>query len=235
MPRTIVVTGGGEGIGRAIALAFHAEGDEVVAVGLPPFRDLPETIRTVPLDIRDDQGVAERIASLDRIDVLVHGAGIIRRRDEFDPSVFAEVLEVNLAAAMRITLACRPSLERACEQQGDGSVLFIASMLSVFGSGQAPAYSASKGAIVQLAKSLAIAWGPAGLRVNCIAPGWIETALTQPLRDDPERTRRIIERTPLGRWGRPEDVAGAAVFLASERARFITGAVLPVDGGYLVA
>jgi NAD(P)-dependent dehydrogenase (short-subunit alcohol dehydrogenase family) len=235
MSRTIVVTGAGDGIGRAMAMAFAAAGDHVVAVGLPPFRELPESVRVVPLDIRDESGVARLLASLDRIDVLVHAAGIIRRRDEFDPAVFDEVLEVNLGAAMKLCMSAKPLLERGRAEGGDASVLFVASMLSFFGSGQAPAYAASKGAVVQLAKSLAIAWGPAGIRVNCVAPGWIETALTQPLRDDPDRARKIVERTPLGRWGRPEDVSGAAVFLASDRARFITGVVLPVDGGYLVA
>jgi len=108
-------------------------------------------------------------------------------------------------------------------------------MLSFFGSGYAPAYSASKGGVVQLTKSLAIAWAPEGVRVNALAPGWIETALTAPLYNDPARRGAITARTPMGRWGRPADVAGAAVFLASPAAAFITGIVLPVDGGYSIA
>jgi NAD(P)-dependent dehydrogenase (short-subunit alcohol dehydrogenase family) len=114
-------------------------------------------------------------------------------------------------------------------------VVNIASMLSFFGSGYAPAYSASKGGIVQLTKSLAIAWAPHGVRVNAIAPGWIETPLTAPLLADAAKRDAITARTPLGRWGKPADVAGAALFLASPAAAFITGAVLPVDGGYSVA
>jgi NAD(P)-dependent dehydrogenase (short-subunit alcohol dehydrogenase family) len=108
-------------------------------------------------------------------------------------------------------------------------------MLSYFGSGVVPAYSASKGGVVQLTRSLEIAWAREGIRVNALAPGWIETPLTRALVDDPVRNRRIVERTPLGRWGKPEDVAGAALFLCSPAAAFITGAVLPVDGGYSIA
>jgi NAD(P)-dependent dehydrogenase (short-subunit alcohol dehydrogenase family) len=114
-------------------------------------------------------------------------------------------------------------------------VINIASMLSFFGSGQVPAYSASKGGVAQLTKSLAIAWAVHGVRVNAIAPGWIETPLTAPLVADATRRDAITSRTPLGRWGTPQDVAGAALFLASPAAAFITGVVLPVDGGYSIA
>ena len=114
-------------------------------------------------------------------------------------------------------------------------MLNIASMLSYFGSRYAPAYSSSKGGIVQLTRSLAIAWANQQVRVNALAPGWIETELTKPLHENPERSEQILERTPLGRWGQPADVASAAVFLCSADARFITGTVLPVDGGYSIA
>lgn len=139
-------------------------------------------------------------------------------------------MDVNLNGTMEICTACRPLLTDM-----RGCILNLASMLSFFGSGYVPAYSASKGGIVQLTKSLAIAWAADGIRVNAIAPGWIETEFTRPLREDPSRSREIVERTPLGRWGTPEDLTGAALFLCSPAARFITGIVLPVDGGYSVA
>ena len=113
-----------------------------------------------------------------------------------------------------------------------GCVINIASMLTFFGSPRAPAYSASKGGIGQLTKSLAAAWAKESIRVNAVAPGWIVTPLTEALRQDQEKSRPILMRTPMDRWGTPEEVAGATVFLASPAARFITGAILPVDGGY---
>jgi NAD(P)-dependent dehydrogenase (short-subunit alcohol dehydrogenase family) len=143
---------------------------------------------------------------------------------------FAKVIDVNLTGTMRLCAACRTRLAAS-----RGCVLNIASMLSFFGSAAVPAYSASKGGIAQLTKSLAIAWAPDGVRVNAIAPGWIETALTEPLYSDPQRRDEILRRTPLGRWGQPADVAGAAVFLCSPAAAFITGVILPVDGGYSIA
>src|SRR5262245_43740094 len=235
MTRHVLITGGTTGIGRAIADAFATEGSRVTVTAktseeitqASPFH---ANIRASPLDNTQPEDITKVIAALDQLDVLVNAAGmILRDGQEFDSENFARVLDVNLTGTMRLCSAAKDLLFAS-----RGCVINIASMLSFFGSGTVPAYSASKGGVAQLTKSLAIAWAGQPIRVNAIAPGWIETAMTQPLQDDPERSRAIVERTPLGRWGRPEDVAGAAVFLCSPAAAFITGVILPVDGGYSI-
>jgi NAD(P)-dependent dehydrogenase (short-subunit alcohol dehydrogenase family) len=159
----------------------------------------------------------------------VNAAGVIRRGEEFDLEVFGQVVDVNLTGAMRTASAALPALAAA-----GGSIINIASMLTFFGGGRVPAYAASKGGVGQLTKSLAIAWAPRGVRVNAIAPGWISTDLTRELEDDRGRSEAILARTPLGRWGRPEDLTGAVAFLASPAAAYVTGVILPVDGGYAI-
>jgi NAD(P)-dependent dehydrogenase (short-subunit alcohol dehydrogenase family) len=234
--RIALVTGGTSGIGRAIAEALADAGCRVTVTGRTEQecrvvdgsrRDLV----AAPLDVGDPNAIASLVGRLERLDVLVNAAGmILRDNQEHDPVEFARVIDVNLTGTMRMCSACRSRLAAS-----RGCVLNIASMLSFFGGGAVPAYSASKGGIAQLTKSLAIAWAADGVRVNALAPGWIETALTEPLFSDPRRRDEIIRRTPLGRWGRPEDVAGAAIFLCSPSAAFITGVILPVDGGYSIA
>ena len=235
--RKVLVVGGSSGIGAAIAAAFADHGASVVATGATAAeaetaRHGPqlERVECMALDVRDDRAVQAFIAALPGVDVLVNCAGVIRRGAELEPAVFAEVLDINLNGTMRTCAAARAKLRAS-----RGSIVNTASMLSFFGGGLVPGYAASKGGVLQLTRSLAIAYADDGIRVNAIAPGWIETRLTEALQADPDRSDAIRARTPLKRWGRPEDVAGAVLFLASNAAAFVTGAVLPVDGGYLVA
>lgn len=234
--RRVLVTGGTSGIGAAIASGFLDVGASVIATGVgeaeidvalsDPGLSRADVRR---LDVREADGIAALVASLEGLDAVVNCAGIIRRGEELDPEVFAEVVDVNLTGSMRVCAAARPLLARS-----GGVIVNLASMLSFFGGGLVPGYAASKGGIVQMTKSLAIAYAPDGIRVNAIAPGWIETPLTAGLRDDPQRSRAIIERTALKRWGRPEDLVGGVLFLCSPAASFITGTVLTIDGGYSI-
>lgn len=231
--KSALVTGGTSGIGAAIAKGLAAAGCRVLAAGLPANNaasQLNQGIEVAPLDVADTASIRLLVASLTHLDILVNGAGVIRRQAEYGLDIFESVIDVNLTGTMRMCIACRPLLA-----ESGGAIVNIASMSSFFGNGPAPAYSASKGGVAQLTKSLAIAWGTENIRVNAVAPGWITTPLTQALRDDPARSAAILARTPLNRWGEPEDVVGAVLFLCSPAAAFITGIVLPVDGGYLIA
>jgi NAD(P)-dependent dehydrogenase (short-subunit alcohol dehydrogenase family) len=236
--RTALITGGCTGIGLGVARALLADGYTVTATALTSAeRDaglnaLAESARglyaAVPLDVRDSAAIAALVERFDRLDALVNNAGMgLGSPAEHTEAGFSAVLDVNLTGVMRVCAAAKPALMAA-----RGAVVNIASILSLFGSGNAPAYSASKGGVAQLTKSLAIAWAAEGVRVNAIAPGWIETKLTAPLRTMPERNDLILARTPMKRWGTPEDIGGVARFLLSAEAGFMTGAVVPVDGGY---
>ena len=225
-PRAMI-SGAAGGIGRALAEGFLEAGYAVTGVDRAEQGWFAPGFEYLTLDLQDNDAVAECGARQGALDVLVNAAGVIRRGREFEIETFEAVVDVNLTGTMRLSTACRPALAR-----GGGSVINIASMLSFFGGPLVPGYSASKGGIVTLTKSLAIAWAADNVRVNAIAPGWIATPLTSGLREDAERNRAIIERTPMARWGTPADLVGPALFLASDAARFVTGVVLPVDGGY---
>jgi NAD(P)-dependent dehydrogenase (short-subunit alcohol dehydrogenase family) len=228
--KSVLVVGGTSGIGAGIADAFAALGAQVSVTGATQQECDGSSHRAIAADVRDDGAMARVIGDLARLDVLVNCAGIIRRGAEHEIETFEAVIAINLAGTMRACALARPKLA-----QTQGAIVNTASMLSFFGGGLVPGYSASKGGVAQLTKSLAIAYAKEGIRVNAIAPGWVDTPLTKSLREDPARDAAILARTPLGRWAVPEDVAGAVVFLCSPAARFITGAVVPIDGGYLVA
>ena len=226
-----LITGGARGIGFGIAEAMLAAGYQVTVTGLTeaevaavPARD---HLRAVRLDVTDDTDVARCVAGLARLDALVNCAGIILRDgQEFTVQGFQKVIDVNLTGTMRLCVAAKPLLEKQ-----SGAIVNTASVWSFFGGGLVPAYTASKGGVAQLTKALAVAWAP-DIRVNAIAPGWVETELTKGAREDAARSEAIVARTPFGRWGKPDDIGGAVVFLCSEGAGFITGTVLPIDGGY---
>ncbi len=232
--RLAVVAGGTRGIGEGVARALAASGWRVIAGGIGEeeianFEPDP-AIEPIRLDVTDDASVAALIARCARIDALVNFAGtLIREYGEYEIANFQRTLEVNLVGTMRMCLAAREKLAAA-----KGAIVNTASMYAFFGAPHAPAYAASKGGVAQLTKSLAIAWAAEGIRVNAIAPGWIDTPMTAPAIADAPRSAAIVARTPLARWGKPEDVAGAVLFLLSDAARFVNGVVLPVDGGYLV-
>jgi NAD(P)-dependent dehydrogenase (short-subunit alcohol dehydrogenase family) len=230
--KTVLITGGFTGIGAATARRFSSiEGARVIATGLPASEPVREHgIEYAHLDVTSTSEVQAFIGNLPTLDVLVNCAGIIQRDLEFEPDVFEHVLDVNVTGTMRTCTAARKLLAAS-----KGSIVNTASMLSYFGGPRVPAYSASKGGVAQLTRALAVAWAQQGIRVNAVAPGWIATPFTQALQEDPARSQSILDRTPMQRWGKPEEIAEAIYFLSTPAASFITGAVIPVDGGYSAA
>lgn len=232
--KTVLVTGGTSGIGAATSLAFKRAGARVVACGFTP--DEIAAARANPdfagidvraLDVSDKAAVDALVGGLDALDVVVNSAGMILRDTEHDPVMFDKVLDVNVSGGMRVSTAARPLLAKS-----KGAIVFIASVMTVFGGPKQPAYSASKGAVRNLTMSLAAAYAADGIRVNAVAPGWIVTNLSKGARDNPDRNAQIMSRIPMGRWADPSEIADPILFLCSDAARYMTGTVMLVDGGY---
>jgi len=240
--RVAVVTGAGRGLGRALALALAEAGADIAAVSRRPASDLAAGIervgrRCVPLtaDLEDPEDVAAvipgAVQAFGRVDILVNNAGVISRAPaiETTPEDWHRVLQVNLHAVFRLCQdAAREMLPRR-----RGKIINIASLASFEVGILVSPYAASKGAVGQLTKALANEWAPHGINVNAIVPGYLTTEMTRALREDPDRNAAILERIPAGRWGRPEDLGGAVVFLASPASDYVHGHLLAVDGGWL--
>jgi 2-deoxy-D-gluconate 3-dehydrogenase len=237
-----VVTGARRGIGRALATALARAGADIVAVSRNTATELAGDVErmgrrcvTLAIDLGNpaqvDTVIPEATRALGRVDILVNNAGVSGRGPAVDvpPEEWHTVLQVNLHAVFRLCQdAARQMLPR-----GSGKIINVASLMSFQGGILIAAYTASKGAVGQLTKLLANEWARHGINVNAIVPGYIATDLTRPLQVDPERNPAILARIPAGRWGRPDDLGGAAVFLASHAADYVHGHLLAVDGGWL--
>ena len=246
--RVAIVTGGNGGIGRSLALGCASAGSSVAIVGrneeknqrvLGELQEIGNPAMALRVDLvqRDqlEPAMQEIERTLGPVGILMNNAGIVSISGgilQESPADWDNVIETQLNAVFLFSkLAAQTMTERKA-----GKIINIGSMYSYFGSGLAPSYSAAKGAIVQLTKSMAIELAPYNIQVNAIAPGWIETDMTAPVRSPEmkEMNDEILSRTPAGRWGRPDELVGTAVFLASRASDFVTGALIPVDGGYAI-
>jgi 2-deoxy-D-gluconate 3-dehydrogenase len=240
--RTALVTGANTGLGRAFAIALARAGADIVAVGRKPPGETAAAVAAegrrleyVAADLaeaRPEDIVAKALRQFDAIDILVNNAGIIRRKDalEVDEHDWDEVVNVNLKAVFFLSQAVA---RRLVARRKPGKIINVASMLSFQGGVRVAAYTASKSGLAGLTRLLANEWAPHGINVNAIAPGYFATDNTTALRADEKRNAEILARIPAGRWGEPDDLAGAAVFLASPASDYVNGVILPVDGGWL--
>lgn len=243
--QTALVTGAKRGIGRGIAEALASAGADIIGVSASlesnggdvgnVVREMGRQFHAYQCDFsnRDALGkFAEQVASdHPKIDILVNNAGTIKRKPavEHDDELWDEVIETNLSAQFVLSR----KIGKTMVERGSGKIIFTASLLTFQGGITVPGYAASKGGVGQLTKALANEWAGKGVNVNAIAPGYIATDNTQALQDDEVRSKSILERIPAGRWGKPEDFAGPAVFLASSASNYVSGEILTVDGGWM--
>jgi 2-deoxy-D-gluconate 3-dehydrogenase len=239
--RVALVTGGNGGIGLGMALGLAQAGASVVVAGRDTAKNAEAVAQLgakaigVVVDVTKradcDAAVAAAVEKFGRLDILVANAGtsIRKQPQDFSEADWHHVIDTNLTS----TLFCAQAAYPAMKQQGAGKIITIGSMLSLFGSSYAAAYGASKGGVVQLTRSLAVAWAADNIQVNSVLPGWIDSALTRRAREQVQGLHdRVLARSPTGRWGVPGDLAGVAVFLAAAASDFVTGTAIPVDGGY---
>ena len=242
--KTALVTGCKRGIGRAFAVALAEAGADIIGVSqslseddevVSDVRALGRSCDAYRCDFRDREALSSVIETVKSnhptVDILVNNAGTNRRAPtaEFPDEYWDDVINVNLNAQFFLARA----FGRDMVERGSGKIIFTASLLSYQGGLMVPSYAASKGAIPQLVMALSNEWASKGVQVNCIAPGYISTEMTEPLRNDPLRGPQILQRIPAGRWGEPNDLKGIVVFLASSASDYVNGAMFPVDGGWL--
>jgi len=231
----VLVTGGSNGIGHRVAREFAQAGADVTITGRRADAEAYDTdlsgLRYAQLEVRDRAQMAAVVETLDGLDVLINNAGHPAPADEWDPDAFEDSVTVNLHSTFRLSQLCKPLLQRST-LDGGGNIVNMCSMSSFFPVPIVPGYGASKAAIVQITKTMAVSWASDGLRVNAVAPGLIETNLTRATKGIEAIEKPQLDRTPMGRWGTTEEVAPAFLFLASPAARYITGQVLCVCGGY---
>ena len=238
---SVLVTGGTSGLGAAIASAYREAGASVTITGTrASAADYDEDLagyRYLQLDLENAEQVDAVAAAQPELDILVNNAGLALAAtglDEYDPSVFDRSLTMHLSSAYRMARGCRAALSRS-ERRGGGAIVGIASMTSFFGIGMIPGYGAAKTGLLGLTRVLAVEWAKQGIRVNAVAAGLTRSRMTAGTFDDPRWTAPTLERTPVGRLGEPVDIAGPVLFLTSEAASWITGQVLPVDGGFTIS
>jgi 2-dehydro-3-deoxy-D-gluconate 5-dehydrogenase len=231
--KTALVTGASKGIGRAIAVALGQAGADLILSGRDEgaLAAIPGRNRTAVIDMSDLAAVREAARQLPPVDILVNNAGTISRAPvlDTDPDDWRAVLTVNLDAIFEFT----QPLARGMAERGDGKIVNVASVLAFQGGVNVAAYTASKHALVGLTQAMSNELAGTGVNVNAVAPGYCDTDNTEPLRDDPARYRAITDRIPAGRWGQPDDIAGAVLFLCSAAARYVHGHTLVVDGGWM--